>query len=54
MSRLLQVSRSGYYKWEKAQAVRLRGDNQRQRFLDQLDDLIHEIWEESCDAAIYG
>ena len=35
MSRLLEASRSGYYKSQKAQAVRLRGENQRQRFLDQ-------------------
>ena len=47
MSRLLQVSRSGYYKWEKAQASRLRGDDSRQRFLDQLDKRIHDIWEDS-------
>ncbi|ERS52075.1 hypothetical protein HMPREF1267_01849 [Corynebacterium sp. KPL1824] len=52
MSRLLEVSRSGYYKWHKAQAVRLRGENQRQRFLDRLDVLIHEIWEESDE--VYG
>lgn len=52
MSRLLEVSRSGYYKWHKVQAVRLRGENQRQRFLDRLDVLIHEIWEESDE--VYG
>src|SRR5699024_10331344 len=52
MSRLLQVSRAGYYKWEKAQAARIRGDNQRQRFLDQLDDLIHGIWEDFDE--VYG
>ena len=52
MSRLLEVSRSGYYKWEKAQAVRHRGENQRQRFLDQLDRKIHEIWEDSDE--VYG
>ena len=52
MSRLLEVSRSGYYKWEKAQALRLRGENQRQRFLDQLDRQIHDIWEDSDE--VYG
>ena len=52
MSRLLEVSRSGYYKWQKAQAVRLRGENQRQRFLDQLDRKIHDIWEDSDE--VYG
>ncbi|WP_454972570.1 IS3 family transposase [Corynebacterium propinquum] len=52
MSRLLEVSRSGYYKWQKAQAVRLRGENQRQRFLDQLDRHIHDIWEDSDE--VYG
>ena len=52
MSRLLEVSRSGYYKWEKAQVVWLRGENQRQRFLDQLDRKIHDIWEDSDE--VYG
>ena len=52
MSRLLEVSRSGYYKWHKVQAVRLRGENQRQRFLDQLDRKIHDIWEDSDE--VYG
>ena len=49
---LLEVSRSGYYKWQKAQAVRLRGENQRQRFLDQLDRKILDIWEDSDE--VYG
>ena len=52
MSRLLQVSRSGYYKWEKAQTTRLRGEDERQKFLDQLDVLIHGIWEDSDE--VYG
>lgn len=52
MSRLLEVSRSGYYKWALAQAVRLRGENQHQRFLDQLDRQIHDIWEDSDE--VYG
>ncbi len=52
MSRLLEVSHSGYYKWQKAQAVRLRGENQRQRFLDQLDRKILDIWEDSDE--VYG
>ena len=52
MSRLLQVSRSGYYKWEKVQATRLRGEDRRQKFLDELDDLIHGIWEDSDE--VYG
>lgn len=52
MSRLLQVSRSGYYKWEKVQATRLRGEDSRQKFLDELDDLIHGIWEDSDE--VYG
>ena len=47
MSRLLQVSRSGYYKWEKSQVTRLRGEDRRQKFLDQLDDLVHGIREDS-------
>ena len=33
-------------KWEKAQATRLRGEDKRQRFLDQLDKRIHDIWED--------
>ncbi|WP_234458128.1 IS3 family transposase, partial [Corynebacterium macginleyi] len=52
MARLLKVSRSGYYKWQKAQAARLRGENQRQRFLDQLDRKIHDIWQGSDE--VYG
>lgn len=52
MGRLLQVSRSGYYKWEKAQATRLRGENKPQRFLDQLDKRIYDIWEDSDE--VYG
>ncbi len=52
MSRLLQVSRSGYYKWVQVQASRLRGDDSRQRFLDQLDKRIHDIWEDSDE--VYG
>jgi hypothetical protein len=52
MSRLLQVSRSGYYKWAKAQATRLRGEDERQKFLDQLDKRIHDIWEDSDE--VYG
>ena len=52
MSRLLQVSRSGYYKWKKAQATRLRGEDIRQTFLDQLDKRIHDIWEDSDE--VYG
>ena len=52
MSRLLEISRSGYHKWEKAQTVRLRCENQRQRFLDQLDRKIHDIWEDSDE--VYG
>ena len=52
MSRLLQVSRSGYYKWAKAQATRGRGENSRQKFLDKLDKDIHDIWEESNE--VYG
>ncbi|WP_144737149.1 IS3 family transposase [Corynebacterium propinquum] len=39
-------------KWQKAQAVRLRGENQRQRFLDQLDRHIHDIWQDSDE--VYG
>ena len=52
MSRLLHVSRSGYYKWEKSQVTRLRGEDKRQRFLDQLDKRIHDIWEDSDE--VYG
>ena len=47
MSRLLQVSRSGYYKWARAQETRERGEDNRQKFLDQLDKDIHDIWENS-------
>ena len=39
-------------KWEKSQATRLRGDDTRQKFLDQLDDLIHGVWEDSDE--VYG
>ena len=39
-------------KWEKAQATRLRGEDERQKFLDQLDVLIHGIWEDSDE--VYG
>lgn len=52
MSRLLQVSRSGDCQMGKAQASRLRGEDRRQKFLDQLDDLIHGIWEDSDE--VYG
>ena len=52
MRRLLEVSRSGYYKWAQTQATRLRGEHNRQRFLDRLDVLIHETWEESDE--VYG
>ena len=34
-------------KWEKSQATRLRGDDKRQTFLDQLDKRIHGIWEDA-------
>lgn len=52
MSRLLQVTRSGYYKWAKAQATRLRGDDRCQKFLDQLDKRIYGIREDSDE--VYG
>ncbi|MGO1458063.1 MAG: IS3 family transposase [Corynebacterium casei] len=52
MSRLLQVSRSGYYKWAQVQANRLRGDDSRQRFLEALDKHIHDIWRKSDE--VYG
>ena len=39
-------------KWEKAQAARIRGEDERQKFLDQLDVLIHGIWEDSDE--VYG
>ena len=39
-------------KWEKSQATRLRGDDTRQKFPDQLDDLIHGVWEDSDE--VYG
>ena len=52
MSRLLQVSRSGDCQMGKAQASRLRGEDRRQKFLDQLDDLIHGVWEDSDE--VYG
>lgn len=51
-SRLLEVSRSGYCKWKKAQAVWIRGDNQRQRFLKVLDKHIHDIWRKPLE--VYG
>ena len=35
-----------------SKATRLRGDGKRQKFLDQLDDLIHGIWEDSDE--VYG
>lgn len=54
MSSLLEVSRSGYHKWEKAQVTRLRGENQRQRFLDELDKRIHDIWEDSDEVHASG
>jgi transposase-like protein len=52
MSRLLEVSRSGYYKWVQTQATRGRYDDKRQNFLDLLDKRIHDIWEESDE--VYG
>lgn len=52
MSRLLEVSRSGYYKWTQGQATRLRGEDTRQKFLDELDNQIHDIWEDSDE--VYG
>ena len=39
-------------KWEKSQATRLHGEDKRQKFLDQLDDLIYDIWEDSDE--VYG
>ena len=39
-------------KWEKAQGTRLRGEDRRQKFLDQLDDLVHGIREDSDE--VYG
>ncbi len=36
----------------KVRASRLRGEDRRQKFLDQLDDLIHGIWEDSDE--VYG
>ena len=39
-------------KWEKTQAARLRGEDKRQKFLDQLDKRIHDIWEDSDE--VYG
>lgn len=39
-------------KWEKSQVTRLRGEDKRQRFLDQLDKRIHDIWEDSDE--VYG
>ena len=39
-------------KWEKDQTTRLRGDDKRQKFLDQLDDLIRGTWEDSDE--VYG
>ena len=52
MSRLLRVSRSGDCQWAKAQDTRLRGENRRQKFLNQLDKRIHSIWEDSDE--VYG
>ena len=52
MSRLLQVLVLVSAKWEKAQATRLRGEDERQKFLDQLDKRIHGIWEDSDE--VYG
>ena len=39
-------------KWEKSQVTRLRGEDKRQRFLDQLDKRSHDIWEDSDE--VYG
>ena len=37
----------GWYYGLKSQVTRPRGEDKRQRFLDQLDKRIHDIWEDS-------
>ena len=48
----MQVSRSGDCQMGKSQGTRLRGEDERKRFLDQLDKRIHGIWEDSDE--VYG
>ncbi len=43
MARLLEVSRSGYYKWVKLQADKREDRNDRQARLDDLDQQIVAI-----------
>src|SRR5699024_5339724 len=52
MSRLLPVFVLVTAKSEESQVARLRGEDKHQRFLDQLDKRIHDIWEDSDE--VYG
>ena len=47
MSRLSQASCSGYYRCSQAEATRFRSEHKRQKFLDQLDRRIRDVWEDS-------
>ena len=52
MSRLSQASCSGYYRCSQAEATRFRREHKRQKFLDQLDRRIRDVWEDSDE--VYG
>lgn len=52
MTRLVKVSRSGYYKWAYPQQQRLSGNDDRAAFYDDVDHKIHQIWTDSDE--VYG
>lgn len=52
MARLLEVSRSGYYTWAKKNKARRTGNDPRQAFIEDLDQEIYAIWEDSDE--VYG
>ena len=52
MSRVLEVSVSGYHKWARTQDTGERSEDSRQKFLDELDKDIHDIREDSDE--VYG
>ena len=52
MARLLKVSRSRYYAWAQKDKARRQGHDPRQAFMEDLDQQIYAIWEDSDE--VYG